>query len=117
MTSSGFARWCARACYQAGVAFLFLAVIALSIQAKDSRYLPASNPARHVSKLGRMEETSTQHEGVRAAFVRCGRIPPGTHQRVAEKPALPLAWVEVLRLRLSAFSNAEQLRSPPASLV
>ncbi len=117
LISSGFARWCTRACYRAGVAVLFVAVIALTIQAKDSRYLAPSNPARHVSKLSRMEETAAHRESARAAFERRGRITPHTEPRVVQKPALPLAWVEVPRLKLSALSNAEQLRSPPPVLV
>ncbi len=117
MTSPGKARRGARACYRAGVALLFFTVVALSVQAKDSRYLAPSNPARHVSKISRMEETSTQGEGMRAAFVRCGQITPRTRPRLAEKPALPLVGVEVPRLKLPATFDPAQLRSPPSVLV
>lgn len=114
MTKPGLARWGVRACYRVGVALLFFAVAALSVQAKNNWYLPKSNPARYVSKISRMEEATVRRESLGASRVRSGRVSPTPRPRALEAQAKALSWLETPRIQLSVLANAEQLRSPPA---
>ena len=90
--------------------FLLFTVVSLSTLSKTSRCLPQSNPARYLSKVGKMREPSTQRlsdrqtlnrdSGDRPHFIEDTRVPfsQGTEQPLPKS---------------SATHDTHQLRSPP----
>lgn len=102
-----------RLAFNAGVLFLLIAVLSLSAAAKNSRYLPKSDPGSYISQASRMQQRSTT-----------GECETGIPADTASEPLLAVSAPEssdppvdegAASPRVSALLCAEQLRSPPCA--
>ncbi len=113
MTSPCLPRRSGPCLFRAAVLFLLVSVVALSSLARNSRYLPKANPARHVSKIIRMEETS----GPRISKPETsGWIFAIVRRRIPLWHPVAFLSLEPPPITVSATLGAELLRSPPVIL-
>lgn len=99
-------------CLRIAVLFLLVGLVSLSTLAKTSRCLPQSNPARYLSHLIKMRETSGQRLGERQIVNKGGA--DKYQKATSEEAASPLLRSERPFPKLPTVLNAHSLRSPPA---